>query len=84
MHIGNNVTKTLWPILDGRRDKENIVKIFNEIKEAYHAFQSVIHSNRDGDNKNIITLPGLLTKQQRRHVKEVIENLNFQPYFLET
>ena len=26
MHIGKNVTETLWKILDGRRDKDQIVK----------------------------------------------------------
>jgi hypothetical protein len=27
MHIGKNVTETLWRIIDGRRDKEKNVKI---------------------------------------------------------
>jgi hypothetical protein len=31
MHIGKNVTEKLWQIIDGRRDKENIVKICNDI-----------------------------------------------------
>ena len=29
MHIGKNVTETLWKILDGRRDREKIAKICN-------------------------------------------------------
>ena len=37
MHIGKNVTKTLWRILDGRSDKEKIVKICIDIQEANHA-----------------------------------------------
>ena len=43
MHIEKNVIETLWRILDGRSDKEKIVKICNDIKEANHAMQSVIH-----------------------------------------
>ena len=39
MHIGNNVTETLWKILDGRCDKEKLVKIYNEIDESNHAFK---------------------------------------------
>jgi hypothetical protein len=42
MHIGKNVTETLWKIIDGRRDKEKIVKIFTDIQEASHAMRSVI------------------------------------------
>ena len=26
MHIGKNVTETLWRIIDGRRDKKNLSK----------------------------------------------------------
>jgi hypothetical protein len=47
MHIGKNVTETLWQIIDGRRDKEKIVKICTDIQEANHAMRSVIrYSNR--------------------------------------
>jgi hypothetical protein len=58
LHIGKNVTETLWKIIDGRRDKGKIVKICNDIWEANHAMQSVIQSNNDGDQNN---LPWLLT-----------------------
>ena len=37
MHIGKNVIETLWRIIDGRRDKEKIVKICIDIQEANHA-----------------------------------------------
>jgi hypothetical protein len=37
MHIRKNVTETLWRIIDGRRDKEKIVKICTNIQEANHA-----------------------------------------------
>ena len=49
MHIEKNIIETLWKILDGNRDKEKIVKICKDIKEANHAMQSVICSNSDGD-----------------------------------
>jgi hypothetical protein len=42
MHIEKNVTKMLWRIIDGRRDKEKIVKICTDIQEANHAMRSVI------------------------------------------
>ena len=59
MHIGKNVTETLWRIIDGRRDTEKFVKNCNDVREANHAMQSVIQSNRDGDQNNI---PWLLTE----------------------
>jgi hypothetical protein len=31
MHIGTNVTETLWKIIDGRRDKEKVVKLCTDI-----------------------------------------------------
>ena len=34
MHIGKNVTETLWRILDGRSEKERIVKICKDIQES--------------------------------------------------
>ena len=49
MHIGKNVTETLWRNIDGRRDKEKIVKICIEIPEPNHTMRSVIQSNSDGD-----------------------------------
>jgi hypothetical protein len=49
MHIKKNVTETLWLIIDGGRDKEKIVKICNDIREANHEMQSVIRSNNNGD-----------------------------------
>jgi hypothetical protein len=49
MRIGKNVTETLWQIIDGGRDKEKILKICNDIREANHAIQSVIRSNNNGD-----------------------------------
>jgi hypothetical protein len=42
--------------------------------------QSVIHSNSDGD-QNISTLPWLLTEQQSKDVKEVIQKIKFPTGF---
>jgi hypothetical protein len=74
MHIGKNVIETLWRIIDGRRDKEKVVKICNDIRESNHAMQSVIQSNNDGVKNN---LPWLLTEQQKNGVREAIQKIKF-------
>jgi hypothetical protein len=82
MHIGKNVAETLWRILDGRRDKEKIVKICNDIQEANHAMKDVIeYLDNDGDQINISSLPWLLTEQQSNAVKEVIQKMKFPTGF---
>ena len=62
MHIGKNVTETLWRILDGESEKERIVKICNDIQEANHAIKDVIQFHRIGDQININSLPWILTE----------------------
>jgi len=42
MDVENNVTKTFWQIIDGRRDKEKILKIFNDVVEANQVMKSGI------------------------------------------
>jgi hypothetical protein len=42
IHIGKNVTKMMWRILDGRRDKEKNSKICSDIQEANHAMLNII------------------------------------------
>ena len=82
MHIGKNVAKTLWRILDERSDKEKIVKICNDIHESNHAMKDIIeHLNNDGDKINIRSLPWLLTKKQSNAVKEVIQKMKFPTRF---
>ena len=49
MHIGKNVTKTLWKILEGRHDKDKIVKICSDIEESNHVMKNIIRSNNNGD-----------------------------------
>jgi hypothetical protein len=81
MHIGKNITKLLWGILDGKIDKERIGKICCDIWEANHALQSVIiNSNGDGHEQNT-SLPWLLMEQQSNIVKEVIQKIRFPTGF---
>ena len=49
MHIGKNVTETLWKILDGRRDKDQIVKTCSDIEESNHAMKNGIRLNKNGE-----------------------------------
>ena len=73
MHIGKNVIEKLWKMLDGRCDREQIVKICNDIYESNHALKKFIESNRNGDRINTSALPWLLTEQQSDALKEVIK-----------
>ena len=43
MHIRNNVTETLWRILELRREKDKIVKACKDIQEGNHAMKDVIN-----------------------------------------
>ena len=56
MHIGKNVIETLWKMLDGRRDREKITKIFIDIHESNHALKAFIESNSNGDRINTSAL----------------------------
>jgi hypothetical protein len=44
MHIRKNVVETLWRTLDGRSEKEKVVKISTYIQEANHAMRNLIYS----------------------------------------
>jgi hypothetical protein len=66
MHIRKNVTETLWRILDGRSDKEKIVKICSDIQEANHAMKNLIDSNNNGHQNS---LPWLFTEQGKQCCK---------------
>ena len=69
MHIEKNVAKTLWKILDGRSEKEKIVKICNDNQEANYAMKDVIQFHRNRDQININSLPWMITEQQINVVK---------------
>ena len=62
MHIGKNVIETLWKILDGRRDKDQIVKICSDIEESNHAMKNGIRSNNNGDQIDTSALSWLLSE----------------------
>ena len=60
MHIRKNVTETLWQILDGRSEKERIVKIFKYIQEGKHGMKDIIQFHSNKDQININSLPWML------------------------
>ena len=71
----------IWRILDGRIDKDKIGKLCSDITEANHTLQSVINSNVREEYQNIISLPWILTEQQRNDIKEVIHKFRFSTGF---
>ena len=81
MHIGKNVTETLWKILDGRSDKENIVKICKDIQDSNHAMKDIIQFHSNVEQININSLPWILTEQQSNVVKEVMRRIKFPTGF---
>jgi hypothetical protein len=81
MHIGKNVTETLWKILDGRCDREHIAKICTDIQESNHALRAFIESNSNGDHINTSALPWLLVEKKSSALKEVIKKEKFPTRF---
>ena len=81
IHIGKNVTKMIWRILEGRTEKDKIGKNCSDIAEANHALQSVINSNFGEEYWNIISLTRLLTEKQRNAIKEAIQKIRFSTGF---
>jgi hypothetical protein len=79
MHIGKNVTKTLWRIIDGRSDKEKIVKFCTDIQEANNVLQNMIYSNSNGVHRN--SFPWLFTEHESNVVKEGIRKIKFPMIF---
>ena len=77
MHIGKNVIKKLWRILDGRSEKERIVKIFKDIQEGNHAMKYAIQFHSNEDQININSLPSMLIEHQRNVVKEFMQKIKF-------
>ena len=81
VHIGKNVTGALWKILDGRSEKEILVKICKDIQEGNHALKDIIQFHSCRDQININSLPWMLMEQQSNVVKEVIWKIKFPPGF---
>ena len=77
MHIGKNITETLWKMLDGRHDREHIAKNCTDIQESNHALKAFIESSRNEDRINTSALPWLLMEQQSDALKEVIKKAKF-------
>ena len=81
MHIGKNVTETLWQLLDLRREKYKVVKSCKDIQESNHAMKDVIQFHSNGDQVNINSIPWMFTEQQSNVVKEVMWKIKFPTGF---
>ena len=81
MHIGKNVTETLWRLLELRSDKEKIVKFCKYIQEGNHVRKDAIPFHSNEDQININSLPWMLTEQQSNVVKEVMRKIKFPTGF---
>ena len=81
MHIGKNVTETLWWLLELRREKDKIVKACKYIQKGNHAMKGVIQFHSNGDQVNINSIPWMFMKQQSNVVKEVIRKIKFSTRF---
>ena len=84
MHIGKNVTKTLWRLLELRRQKYKVVKDCKDIHEGNHEMKDVIQFHSNGEQVNINSIPWMFTEQQSNVVKEVMRKLNFPLDFVQT
>ena len=57
MHIGKNVTETLWLLLELRREKDKVVKACKDIQERNHAMKDVIQFHTNREQVNIKSIP---------------------------
>ena len=64
MHIGKNVTETLWKLRKLRREKDKIVKACKDIQEGNHAMKDVIQFHSSGDQVNINSIPWMFTSSK--------------------
>ena len=81
MHIEKNVTKTLWRLLELRREKDKVVKVCKDIQERNHAMKDVIQFHTNGEQVNINSIPWMFTEQQSNVVKEVMRKIKFPTIF---
>ena len=77
MHIGKNVTETLWRLLKLRSEKDKIVKACKDIQERNHAMKDVIQFHTNGEQVNINSIPWMFTEKQSNVVKEVMWKIKF-------
>ena len=77
MHIKNNVTETLWRLLELRSNKEKIVKFCKDIQEGNHAMKYIILFHRNEVQNNINSIPWMLMEKQSNVVKEVMWKIKF-------
>ena len=81
MHIGNNVTETLWQLLELRREKDKGVKVCKDIQERNHAMKDVIQFHTNGEQVNINSIPWMFTEKQSNVVKKVMQKIKFPTGF---
>ena len=81
MHIGKNVNKTLWWLLELRREKYKVVKVCKDIQESNHAMKDVIQFHTNGEQVNINSIPWIFMEQQSNVVKEVMWKIKFPTGF---
>ena len=62
MHIGKNVTETLWKLQELRSEKDKIVKVFKDIQEGNHAMKDIIQFHSNGGQININSIPWMFTE----------------------
>ena len=67
--------------MDGRSEKEKIVKICNDIQENNHAMKDVLQFYSNKDQISINSLPWMLTEQQSNVVKEVMQKIKIPTGF---
>lgn len=67
--------------MDGRRDKDQILKICSDIEESNHAMKNGSRSNNNGDQIDTSALSWLLSEQQSNAIKEVIKKYDFATGF---
>ena len=80
MHIGKNVTETLWWLLE-LREKDKVVKDWKDIQERNHAMKYVIQFHTNEEQVNINSIPWMFTEQQSNVVKEVMQKIKFPTRF---
>ena len=81
MHIGKNVTETLWKLLELRREKDKVVKACKDIQEGNHAMKDVVQFHSNEDQVKINSIPWMFTEQQSNVVKEVMRKIKISTGF---